>query len=69
MPDKSMVPEKRVKAPMPPISEEEANIITKPMSLYFARSFMGVLFLRFHGMFNAGVSAISCGFYYAYAQS
>ena len=26
----------RVNAPMPPIKDEEANIITKPMSLYFA---------------------------------
>ena len=41
---------KRVNAPMPPISEEEANIMMNPMSLYFARSFIGVLFLRFQSI-------------------
>lgn len=31
---------KRVKAPIPPISDDDANIMTKPISLYFACWFM-----------------------------
>ncbi len=39
---------KRVNAPMPPISDDEANIMINPMSLYFALSFIGTLFpIRF----------------------
>ncbi len=35
---------KRVNAPMPPIKDDEQNIMINPMSLYFARSFIGTLF-------------------------
>ena len=35
---------KRVNAPMPPIKDDEQNIMINPMSLYFALSFIGTLF-------------------------